>query len=285
VLLRLFQADPPVPMSEPRRWAGGLRPAQAGLAFFGEMRPAFIAATLVDLAERGYLGIAETGDGDWELTRFTPAARNGPRPEQGRPAAGLLRYEKILLRGLFRRQSQARLSALASTRNGARAVARVYAELGRLAIRRGWLDDRHDPADELGATLLAFQGYLREFQPPAAEPWTAYREYLPYAIAFGLMKQCDERFARLAPGPAAPGWRPLPEGEDLSVTAFAAATSTHVSSAADVSGGSGHHGGAADHGGHHASHGDGFGGHHGGDFGGHHGGDFAGGHGSFGGHF
>jgi len=262
-------------MTEPLRRAGGLRPAQAGIAFFGAARSEFIAATLVDLAQRGYLGIAETGDGDWVLTRFASPQADRAAAELGVADGGLLRYEKILLRGLFQRQTQAGLSALATTRTGARAIARVYDELGRLAIQRGWLDDRQDAADDLLATLQDFRAYLRKFQPPPADPWIAYREYLPYAIMFGLARQWDERFAGLGPLPALPP-RIAPEGsEDLSLTAFSAAVSSHVSSVSDSSangdhGGAGHDGlheiyGGHDGGGHHD-----FGGMHHGGFGGHH---------------
>jgi hypothetical protein len=270
-----MRADPP-PMTESLRRAGGLRPAQAGIAFFGAARPAFVAATLVDLAQRGYLGIAETGDGDWVLTRFTPPPADGAAAGLWVADGGLLRYEKILLRGLFQRQSQARLSGLASTSRGAQAVARMYDELGRLAIRRGWLDDKHDGADDLLAALQAFRAYLRRFQPPPDDPWLAYREYLPYAIMFGLTRQWDERFAGLEPGPALLP-RIVPEGgEDLSLTAFSAAASSHVSSVSDFSA-SGDHG-AAGHGGQHETYGDHHvGGHH--DFGGiHHSGGLDGGH-------
>jgi hypothetical protein len=262
-------------MTESLRRAGGLRPAQAGIAFFGAARPEFVAATLVDLAQRGYLGIAETGEGDWALTRLASPQAGQAATELGLADGGLLRYEKILLRGLFHRQSQAQLSELASTRSGARAVARVYDELGRLALQRGWLDDRHDAADDLLATLQEFRAYLRKFQPPPDGPWIAYREYLPYAIMFGLARQWDERFAGLEPLPALPP-RIAPEGsEDLSLTAFSAAASSHVSSVPDSSAGGDH--GAAGHDGHHET----YGGHYGG---GHH--DFGGMHagGGFGGH-
>jgi hypothetical protein len=263
-------------MTEPLRRAGGLRPAQAGVAFFGAARPEFIAATLVDLAQRGYLEIAETGDGDWVLTRFAVPGAGGAAAGLGE-AGGLLRYERTLLRGLFGRQSQARLSTLATTSSGVRAVARVYDDLGRLAIRRGWLDDRPDAARDLLATLQAFRACLRRFEPPSADPWTAYREYLPYAIMFGLARQWDERFTGLEPRPALASWLAPHGGEDLSLTAFSAAASSHVSSAADSSAG-GEHGGAAGHGGPHEAYGShhdgahhGFGGmHDGGGFGGHH---------------
>jgi hypothetical protein len=108
-------------MTEPLRRAGGLRPAEAGLAFFGAARPEFIAATLVDLAQRGYLGIAGTGDGDWVLTRCSTPGADGAAAGLSE-AGGLLRYERTLLRDLFRRQSQARLSTLATTGSGVRAV-------------------------------------------------------------------------------------------------------------------------------------------------------------------
>ena len=155
-------------------------------------------------------------------------------------------------------------------------MARVYDDLGRLAIRRGWLDDRPGAARDLLATLQDFRAYLRRFEPPSADPWTAYREYLPYAIMFGLTRQWQERFTGLEPRPALPSWLAPDGGEELSLTAFSAASS-HVSSAADFSAG-GEHGGAAGHGGHHeisGGHHDGahhgFGGmHDGGGLGGHH---------------
>lgn len=262
-------------MTEPLRRAGGLRPAQAGIAFFGAARPEFIAATLVDLAQRGYLGIAETGDGDWVLTRFSTPEAGRVAAGPGPAASGLLHYEKTLLRGLFRRQSQAWLSTLATTPSGVRAVASVYDDLGRLAIRRGWLDDRPDAARDLLATLQAFRAYLRRFEPPSADPWTAYREYLPYAIMFGLTRQWDERFTGLARQPALPSWLAPDGGGDLS--AFSAAASSHVSSVADVSAG-GHHGAAAGHGGYHDSYGIHYGGAHHGPGGGHDGGGFGGHH-------
>jgi hypothetical protein len=87
--------------------AGWLRPGQAGVILIGAVRPAHIAPTFVDLADRGYLRIEEPADAepDWLITRV----RSAPLVL---PGQGLLRYEKTLLRRVFRRADRVRLSQL-----------------------------------------------------------------------------------------------------------------------------------------------------------------------------
>jgi hypothetical protein len=93
--------------------AGSLRPGQAGAILIGAVRPAHIAATFADLAGRGYLRIEETAgaEPDWLITRVRTAS--GLLAGQG-----LLRYEKTLLRRLFRRADHVLLSQLSGMAYG-----------------------------------------------------------------------------------------------------------------------------------------------------------------------
>lgn len=264
--------------------AGGLRPAQAGIALTGSVRPALIAATLVDLHQRGYIDIDEADDGktrDWILTRIPqrPARR---RADPAGPADLLVRYEKTLLHGLFGHQRQIPLSGLASTGGAARAIGRAYRQLDRQAARRGWLKARQDPQDPLFRTLRAFRQDLRRLKPAGPDQWTAGHEYLPYAIAFGVASQWAEQLAGLEP--LRSGANGMNGVNGVNAPGFWASACTHIDSAVPAasreqaarhSGApshlgvpTGHHGGSA-------------GGHQGGDYGGHH----DGGHGGFGGHF
>ena len=258
-----------MPVTGALEQAGGLRPAQAGIALTGSVRPALIAATLVDLHRRGYLDLDEVDDGttrDWILTQSTQRRPAGP-PDAAEPADVLLRYEKTLLRGLFGHQQQVRLSGLASTGGAARAIGRVYRQLDRQAARRGWLKAREDPQDPLFRTLRAFRQDLRRLKSACPDQWAAGQEYLPYAIAFGLASQWAEQLT---------GPEPLGGGVNgVNLSGFWVSACTHIDSAVPAgsrehaarhsSGTShlgvpaGHHGGPAD-------------GHHGGDYGGHHGG-------------
>ena len=250
--------------------AGWLRPGQAGVILTGAARPAHIAATFADLASRGYLRIEEMAgaEPDWLITRVRPASGL-------LSAQGLLRYEKTLLRGVFRRADHVRLSQLSGT--SAAAIGKAYGQLSRI------LGARLSPAgpdtggpsgqdqDDTLAILRAFRSFLRDFQPPAdADPWMAYGSYLPYAIAFQLMPEWGERFAGLRPPDslALGGFQPAPgSAEFLSgfanaavAGAFTAAVCSHAPPASTLS----HHGGSG------SGHGSGFGDH--GGYGGHGGG-------------
>lgn len=258
--------------------AGGLRPAQAGIALTGSVRPALIAATLVDLHHRGYIDIDQADDGktrDWILTRTTQRP-DGRRADPAGPAHLLLRYEKTLLQGLFGHQRQVRLSGLASSGDAARTIGRVYRQLDRQAARRGWLKARQEPQDPLLRTLRAFRQDLRRLTP-GQDQQTAGPECLPYAIAFGVASQWAEQLAGLEPlrrgvnGVNAPGfWASACQHIDSAVPAASREhAARHSGPTSHLGVPVGHHGGSA--------------GHQGGDYGGHHGGD--GGHGGFGGHF
>jgi hypothetical protein len=247
------------------RQAGWLRPGQAGVILVGAVRPVHIAATLVDLSGRGYLRIEEA-DGDepdWFITKVRPA----PVPGRGE---SLLRYEKTLLRRVLRGGGQVRLSDF-SQKTARAAMGKVYTQLGRILGARlspAGLDEDLPPAeDETMATLRAFCGFLRDLDPAAeTDPWTAFGDYLPYAIAFQLMPAWGERFAMLTPpgqSAARPGawWgfrNDLPMASALA--GFTTAVCSHVppvghpshhdGSAAGHAGAFGHHGGHGGHDGH-----------------------------------
>ncbi len=81
-----------------------MRPAELGLILDESADTKDVTATIVDLAVRGYLTIAEgTAKSDWTLT-----TKNGP-------TATLLPYERTLLSGLFAGRDTVKLSDLKGT--------------------------------------------------------------------------------------------------------------------------------------------------------------------------
>ncbi len=130
----LFGSDPIVVEFEP---PDHMRPGQMGLLFDERADTLDATATIVDLAVRGYLTIAELpkeGWGwfssvDWQLTRGKPAD------------AELLEYERIILKGIFGSQSSRKLSALKNTfyEHLASAKRALYAD----AVSRKWFP--HNP--------------------------------------------------------------------------------------------------------------------------------------------
>lgn len=250
--------------------AGWLRPGQAGVILIGAARPAHIAATFADLAGRGYLRIEEMAgaEPDWLITQIRTASRLGSDQ-------GLLRYEKTLLRGVFRRADQVLLSELSET--SAAAIRKTYAQLSRILGARLSLavdGSAGQDQDDTLAALRAFRRFLQTFQPSAdADPSRAFGDYMPYAIAFQLMPEWGERFAGLRPPDslARDGYQPALGGTGFLsgfpgigvAGAFASAVCSRVPPASTFS----HHGGSG------FDHGSGFGGHSGfaGHGGGHHG--------------
>ena len=82
-----------------------MRPAELGLILDESADTKDVTATIVDLAVRGYLTIAEApGKADWELTKKT-----GPNN------AALLPYEKTIFNGLFTGRTAVKLSELKGT--------------------------------------------------------------------------------------------------------------------------------------------------------------------------
>lgn len=138
----LLASDPIVVEYEPPE---RLRPAQLGLVLDERADALDVTATIVDLAVRGYLRIAEVerdgllgeiaslfGSRDWELTRTE------------RDDSDLLTYERTVLDGLFATGSPVRLSYL-KTRfytHLSKAQSRLYED----AMARGWFVRSPDKA-------------------------------------------------------------------------------------------------------------------------------------------
>jgi Predicted membrane protein (DUF2207) len=158
-----------------------LRPAQLGLVLLGRVIVGHISATVVDLAQRGLLTIAEVPSADphdWLLTdrRGEAAAR-----------ATLLPFETTLLSGLFAQQSEVRLSQI--RRDIIPVLDRVRQQLIRDAVRhhrlRRWHRDRRTRGGEL--LLKRIQHFRRELRARAAEGDSQTMAALaPYAQIFGL---------------------------------------------------------------------------------------------------
>jgi hypothetical protein len=233
-------------------------------------RPAHIVATVVDLAQRGWLGIEahegdEDGDGggDWTFSRVrSPARWLAQRRE-------LARYERQLLRGIFGHRSQVRFTRIVS--GGIRGV---YHRLTQDALAQGWLGPTAAVAgldretEQLRGELRAMRVTLEGLRPPAGvDELDFYSRWLPYAVALGLMpawaQQLDVLGAAAIPG----GNGSLFPSSDIALTNWwSGSFATQMTSAVDTwshhSGGSGgiwgHDGGS------HSHHGGFDGGHHGG---------------------
>lgn len=141
----------------PRRSGRVIRPAEADVVQSGQIRARHIAATVVDLAIRGYLRIEDLpGTGrarpgaaghpaghdaagqeasDWLLIRQAPLPSASAGPAGSR--AGLLPYEQTLLRDLFSGRDQLRVSELKGSFRAP--VGRFCAQLSRDVQRQGWL--------------------------------------------------------------------------------------------------------------------------------------------------
>jgi len=246
-----------------RLQAAGLRPAEAGAALAGGARPAHLAATLIDLRDRGYLRTEAGGDEDnpdWLLTRCALPAGHDQ----------LARYEKALLRGLPRRAQRQPLWKLEATKRWVKAIGRVYHQLDREAVLRGCVrpaqpeETGPDAAAETRAELHAFREYLSRLEPTGSDPETSLPGYLPYAIAFGLAPEWSRRFAGLrAPDTASATGSYQARGNQYALAAaFTAHACAHIQSAASQAG----YGGAGGYGGGFTPGHDGMGGHHAGGF-------------------
>lgn len=165
-----------------------LRPAQLGIVLRGRIILGDVSATLVDLAQRGFLDIEDV-DGssgpDWRLTDLRDQAA-GQRP--------LLPFEVTLLDGVFARQSVVLVSEIDNAL--VPALDRFRALLRRDAVRNGrlrrWRRGKRSPRGEL--LLRQIQEFRRELRALAAsgDP-AALAGLVPYAMIMG----------RGAPSPAA----------------------------------------------------------------------------------
>lgn len=158
----------------------GLRPAQLGVVLLGKVILGHASATLVDLAQRGFLSIDEAGDGirqDWLLTDLRGQAA-GSRP---------LGFEAALLDGLFSERPAVHLSKVGDEL--APALDRFRAQLRRDAIRHGWLrrwrrGQRRPGGEKLLRQILIFRRQLRALI--ATGDARALERMAPYAMIFGL---------------------------------------------------------------------------------------------------
>jgi uncharacterized protein (TIGR04222 family) len=114
----------------------GIRPGQAGVVIDERAQTVDVAATLVDLAVRGFLVIQEIpkegffGKPDWRMVRLDAD------PEQ------LLAYERLLLEGVFRDGGEVTLSSLRAT--FAERLNKVEESLYADAAAHGWFLARPD---------------------------------------------------------------------------------------------------------------------------------------------
>lgn len=159
-----------------------LRPAQLGIVLLGRVILGHISATLVDLAQRGFLridAIPGDDDPDWLLTSLG---------DQAADRSVLLRFEATLLDGLFARQSAVRVSEI-SQELILPALDQVRAQLRRDAVRHGrlrpWRRDQRTPRGE--QLLQQIQVFRRELRALAASGNPgALAGLAPYAMVFGL---------------------------------------------------------------------------------------------------
>lgn len=121
----------PVEFEPPDR----IRPGQVGTLIDESADPLDVSATIVDLAVRGYLTIEEIpkhgwrGKPDWTLTKQ-------------KDAEGLLRYEELLLNGLFKGGDVVQLSSL--KRHFAERLKKVENALYEDVVESGWFKTRPD---------------------------------------------------------------------------------------------------------------------------------------------
>lgn len=160
---------------EPPEPPDDLLPAQLGLVATGRVTLGHLGATLVHLAQRGHLAVAELRPPgrprDWRMTRLTKPAALAP-------------YEETLLAGLLP-TGERDLSTLGTS--GA-PLESVRTRLVADAVHRGDLhpdSGRRTPAGErLVPVITAYRDELHRLRLIAGEP--ALAPCWPYAVLFGL---------------------------------------------------------------------------------------------------
>jgi len=128
----------------------GVQPGMVGTLIDEEANTVDVTATILDLAVRGYLSIAETqkrfGRTDWMLTRAAPPAH----------AVALSTYEEMLVEALFAQGDAVRLSDLKNT--FASTLASVKGSMYDEVVRRGWFRSsprsQRDAWGGFGAALM-----------------------------------------------------------------------------------------------------------------------------------
>jgi hypothetical protein len=163
------------------RCPAGLRPGQLSLLVIRHVIMGDVAVSIIDLAQRGALAVAEQEDG-WHV-RVLPGQASRP----GRPQ--LHAYERELLAALPMPADDRAAPALpdVAATTGTR-LDRVRAEIEKEAVRRGWVHRWHhgeltDTGDRLVAELGRFGGKLRQLKAESGDEALT-GDLLPYALCF-----------------------------------------------------------------------------------------------------
>jgi len=187
----------------------GLRPGMLGLLMVRRVIMGDIAATIVDLAERGYIAVDEANSG-WSV-RVVPARMPIQRQQV------LLAYERQLLAELPMppaSQPAPALPDLAATLGPG--LDRVRKEVVREAVRQGWVrrwshDQLTGSGERFAAQVSAFGRRLREVPGNGSSDGLT-GALLPYALRFHLVSRDQIPLAAFAAAWAEaftdlPGWR------------------------------------------------------------------------------
>ena len=169
-----------------------------------------ITATIVDLAEQGFVAVNETDSG-WSV-RVVPARMPVNRQQR------LLAYERQLLAELpmpAGGQPAPTLPGLAATLGPG--LNRVRTEVVREAVRQGWVHrwshgQLTDSGERFAAQVSAFGRRLRRLSDDGGADMLA-GALLPYALRFHLVPRDQISLASFAAAWAEaftdlPGWRP-----------------------------------------------------------------------------
>src|ERR1700730_13163098 len=168
-----------------------LKPGEITLVILGRVVMGDIAVTLVDLAQRGLLGVEEADDAaDWLLT-----------PPHGVPARrATAEYETKLLDQLAGRGRPVLLSSLAADLG--QGLGKVRRALEHEGIAQGWVrrlrhDQRTPKGEELVRHVRSFQRELRKIKLNEGEEAIS-GPLLPFALRFGLVSGDQRPLARFA---------------------------------------------------------------------------------------
>lgn len=176
----------------------GLAPAEAALILDKDAKTSTLSATILDLAIRGYLIIAEVDSkkrwkpNDWLIART-------PNPPS---ITGLKPFEANLLGHLL----GARESVLISEISGSfyEQTAQYRQDLLNTGFSNDWLIKKLGrPRTPRGRALFeqsrGFREYLRTVDPSSLrwdQDYDVFSNYLPWAMAFGLTQRWSEMFDR-----------------------------------------------------------------------------------------
>jgi hypothetical protein len=184
----------------------GLLPAQLGVVLLGRPVLGHAAATLVDLAERGFLQVTEDSSNGWQLERLPTT--HTPKSMQ------LASFEDGLLTCVPARGA---VLLIELANEGAFALQRFAHHVVHDAVHHGWLRHLHHrqrtpEGERLLAEIRAYRTTLRKASADEDGP----SGRLPYALTFGLpnsdrlpLARFADKFVRACSD--LPGWkRPEP---------------------------------------------------------------------------